>query len=348
MPSTRQSDAEMKSLEQEQPEAYTFMQQGGFVVRRSEDQSFNCVATDQALEQTINREGKSQGGVVGFTLRKGALTRWLMTRHVTTAYVDGMKELCDTVAKSPRAHKEHGASRMDKDERDIQKIMEAVEQKQNPFDLDSVPEELSNIASGQVASEKVAKELSNFLQDGAKQNAVFIEQRLTKSKRTKSFWDPEKRNQCATFKDMKTSAGVSVSRQVHMDSDLLFRRLLAVSKQREVSMETVMSHELAAVPPSLFYDDGCMRKTTKADLAKKLEYVVEETQQLPSVKELSAYLSDGMALLQSLHDSSFQTFNDLGECIWNKIKMLMGKEGISCVVLVLDRYDHQHSVKDLE
>ncbi|KAJ4939568.1 hypothetical protein JOQ06_029013 [Pogonophryne albipinna] len=164
--------AEMKALEHEQPEAYTFMQEGGFVVRRSEDHSFNCVATDQALEQTINREGKSQGGVVGFTLRKAALTRWLMTRHVTTAYVDAMKELCDTDAKGPKAHKEHGASRMDRDEGDIQKIMEAVEQKQNPFDLDSIPEELINIASGQVASEK---ELSSFLQVGAEQNAIFIE-----------------------------------------------------------------------------------------------------------------------------------------------------------------------------
>ena len=37
-------------------------------------------------------------------------------------------------------------------------------------------------------------------------------------------------------------------------------------------METVMSHELAAVPPSLFYDDGSISKTTKADLAKKLEF----------------------------------------------------------------------------
>ncbi|KAI4829100.1 hypothetical protein KUCAC02_023162 [Chaenocephalus aceratus] len=210
--------AEMKALEHEQPEAYTFMQEGGFVVRRSEDHSFNCVAlaTDQALEQTINREGKSQGGVVGFTLRKAALTRWLMIRHVTTAYVDAMKDLCDTDAKGPKAHREHGASRMDRDEGDIQKIMEAVEQKQNPFDLDSIPEELINIASGQVASEKVAKELSSFLQDGAEQNAIFIEQRLAKS-----FWDPEKRKQCATFKDMKTSGGVS-TRKVHMDSDVLF------------------------------------------------------------------------------------------------------------------------------
>ena len=78
-----------------------------------------------------------------------------MTRHVTTAYVDAMKELCDTDDQSSKAHKEHGASRMDRDERDIHKIMEAVEQRQNPFDLDNIPEELINIASGQVASEKV-------------------------------------------------------------------------------------------------------------------------------------------------------------------------------------------------
>ena len=41
--------AEMKALEHEQPEAYTFMQQGGFVVRRSEHRSFNCVATGKPL-----------------------------------------------------------------------------------------------------------------------------------------------------------------------------------------------------------------------------------------------------------------------------------------------------------
>lgn len=70
-----------------------------------------------------------------------------------------------------------------------------------------------------------------------------------------------------------------------MGSDVLFRRLLAVSKQGEVSMETMMSHELAVVPPSLFHDDGTMQMTTKADLAKIIESVVEETQQLPNVSD---------------------------------------------------------------
>ena len=56
---------------------------------------------------------------------------------------------------------------------------------------------------------------------------------------------------------------------IMMDSEVLFPRLLAVSKQRDVNLEQVLSHELAPLPPSLFNDDGTMRKTTKADLAKK-------------------------------------------------------------------------------
>ena len=65
-----------------------------------------------------------------------------------------------------------------------------------------------------------------------------------------------------------------------MDSEVLFRRLLAVSKQRDVNLEQMLSHELAPVPPSLFNDDGTMRKTTNADLAKKLESNCDEIHML--------------------------------------------------------------------
>ena len=73
----------MQSLETSHPESYKHLKEGGFVVRRSSAQKFNCVATDQALEQTVNRNGKIKVGVIGLTLRKGALNRWLQTRHVT-------------------------------------------------------------------------------------------------------------------------------------------------------------------------------------------------------------------------------------------------------------------------
>ena len=126
--------AEMKALENSQPDSYKFLMEGGFVVRHTQERKFNSVATDQALEQTINKEGNSQGGIVGFTHRKGAGARWLITRHVTIEYAEAMNGCCDGVAHAQKSHKEHGAARMDRDEREILQIMEYVQDRQNPFD----------------------------------------------------------------------------------------------------------------------------------------------------------------------------------------------------------------------
>ena len=105
-----------------------------------------------------------------------------------------------------------------------------------------------------------------------------------------------------------------------VDSEVLFRRLLAVSKKRDVSLEQVLTHELAPVPPSLFNNDGTMQKTNKADLAKKLEANCEEVQVLePSDQHDTAYVIDGMALLQALDEAQFDTFDDLGRTIMQKI-----------------------------
>ena len=71
--------AEMLALKETFPDMFAHLINGVFFVKRSE-KTFNCVPTDQALEQSINREAKSRGGVVKFTLRKGALMHWLLTR----------------------------------------------------------------------------------------------------------------------------------------------------------------------------------------------------------------------------------------------------------------------------
>ena len=62
--------AEMKQLQQKQLEMCKYLENGGFVVRRSGKIKFNSVSTDQSLEQTINQGAKGRGGVVGFTLKK--------------------------------------------------------------------------------------------------------------------------------------------------------------------------------------------------------------------------------------------------------------------------------------
>ena len=47
-------------------------------MHRSSKRAFNCVPSDQALEQTINSETSSKGGDINFTVREGALFRWLL------------------------------------------------------------------------------------------------------------------------------------------------------------------------------------------------------------------------------------------------------------------------------
>ena len=134
------------------------------------------------------------------------------------------------------------------------------------------------------------------------------------------------------------------------DSDVLFQRLLAVSNQRDVNLERVLSHERAPVPPSLFNDDGTMRKTTKTDLAKKLEYNCDEIQVLVvSHDNHTACIIDGIALLQALDESKFDTFNDLGLVVMQRIQSLLTSYlGVTSVTLVFDRYDCEISIKQLE
>ena len=79
--------AEMRQLETQKPDAYKQLQSGAFVVRRSPNRQFNCVPTDQALEQTVNREAKIHltgtvptsvinivTGQVGCNTRSGGIT----------------------------------------------------------------------------------------------------------------------------------------------------------------------------------------------------------------------------------------------------------------------------------
>jgi hypothetical protein len=46
----------------------------------------------------------------------------------------------------------------------------------------------------------------------------------------------------------------------------------------------------------------------KSDLAMKLESTTDEVLVLPPIEGSSAYIYDGMALLQGLHEAQFRTF----------------------------------------
>ena len=230
----------------------------------------------------------------------------MATRHITAQYAEALKEMCQnnkqTTAKS---HAEHSKTRMARDEQDVIKIVEYVAESHNPFDLDTVPDELINITTGQVASREVSIGLVNFLEVAKKRNINFAVKRLVID-RTLSFWDTDKRSKTPTFVNMSKSPTSNKTDKIMMDSQVLFRRLLAVAQQRDVILEQVLSHEPAPLPPSLFNDGGTMRKSPKADLAKKLESICDQIQALAVFHDNhTVYIIDGMALLQALDESKF-------------------------------------------
>ena len=98
----------------------------------------------------------------------------------------------------------------------------------------------------------------------------FVKQRLG-DEPTKGYWKPMQKCTILTFADMKQNLPNDKDRKLIIDSEVLFRQLLGVSKSRDVDLSKAFQYELAAIPLALFHGDGTMRKTNKADLVKKLE-----------------------------------------------------------------------------
>ena len=162
---------------------------------------------------------------------------------------------------------------MTKDQNYVKVIKEYIkEQCQDPFDLESVATSLVNITSGRVASEEVEESMKGVPQKGREMFNQFTKERFGDEKK-RNFRDPIPKTVVRTFSAMKKCLSSDKDRKIMIDTEVLFRRLLAVSKNRDVNMRKVFSYELAAVLPLMFHDGGSMRKTNKADLAKSWKQI---------------------------------------------------------------------------
>ena len=70
----------MQNLPNTHPDAHAYLSSGGFCVQRS-SHGFSRSPVDQTIEQTLNRDTKTRDGVVGFSLNKGSVKRWLLNAH---------------------------------------------------------------------------------------------------------------------------------------------------------------------------------------------------------------------------------------------------------------------------
>ena len=79
---------DMLELPDTYPEAYSMLSQGDFGVQRTTSQGFSQLPVDQTIKQTLNRNTKTKGGIIGFSLKKGAVQQWMLTAHARASFVD--------------------------------------------------------------------------------------------------------------------------------------------------------------------------------------------------------------------------------------------------------------------
>ena len=179
---------EMIRLPFTHPAAHEQLVHGEFGVQRYRSSSFAQVAVDQCIEQTINRDTKTSGGIVGFSLKPGAVQRWIVTAHERASVAGACAQLSE--AKSSQhtdlqeatvhRHKESSTSTIQRDETDVLKLINVVESWTNPF-IDSHQNVIVSLASGMVATSDPQQDLLCARDKGRLALDNFLEERLESS-----------------------------------------------------------------------------------------------------------------------------------------------------------------------
>ena len=286
---------DMRQLATKHPQGHQEFVNGYHAVSRS-GKPFSQVWTDMALEQTINAESKSKGGIIGISQNPGALDRWFLTSHerasVTTALKNVYTEERNFVA-------------------DVQKLVSCftTELMANPFTQES--ESLVNFATGVVLPSNSADGLIRSTEKGREQMNTFVEKRVNTNE--VSFWDPIPKLKVKTFESTTTKIQVKAvnDKLVTVGADReLFGRLLIAANVRQINLKEVLCYELSSVPFSA-YQDGSLRKTAKSIMAALIESKVNVFPQLKRFPRYTTHLIDGMALVQVLKSAGSSTFGEL-------------------------------------
>ena len=337
------------------PEVIQSFKEGLFVAKLSSG-NFNGVWIDYTLETTENKALKGQGGIIGLTMRGSALSRWFLSRPITAKYslVFSEELLCALAKdKSKKKKKHHSSSKaaVKRWDDDVRK-METMFQNSyiDPFNMHA-SDKLVNFASGVVATEEVQASMIGALDRGMDIAEQFVRERLVvpngDAKPSKSLYATLKKSNVKTMTDMKKKVKVK-NKEVCMNGEVMYLRLLAINASKKVPMTRVMAYENTPVPISLFTDEGIMHGGTKSDFMHKLEELLpEHLQNLKDVEGCDAVIHDGNAVVHTMGEPARtdKTFQDMSSKFQAKILNITSEElnssNCSQIHIVFDKYNMQ-------
>ena len=222
--------ADMATLEERHPDACRQLCEGNFAVQRSDSVGFSQTAVDQTIEQTFNRDTKTKGGIIGFSLKKGAVERWVLTAHTRATILGDLKKFLGIIEESNKSHhKECSKGRLSRDEEDVRKVENTIRRWINSFDKN---EDLINISSGTVAADSLANDLLGARKIGEDCAEDFIKNRIVKH--SVEFFDPLPKNNLKTFSisNKKTTVDAKGKEEILVADRKLFGRLAIIAQSR--------------------------------------------------------------------------------------------------------------------
>ena len=230
------------------PDANALLESGEFAVQRSTN-AFAQVPVDQSIEQTVNKDTKIMGGIVGKSLKPRTVKRWMTTAHdraQTTAVCGTLAGV--SVSSAPEQHRECSKSRLRHDAEDVQRLINTMQSV--AASLVASSNELINVAT---ASPKVREDLEQARHVGEQAMEEFIKERLLPG--TVSFHAPLTKLKLSTFASLVKSTAHGRNVPVHADRQL-FARMLVISQSREKDLQHVLSFSLGSLPWSLASPPG--------------------------------------------------------------------------------------------
>ncbi|XP_068747406.1 uncharacterized protein [Montipora capricornis] len=195
--------------------------------------------------------------------------------------------------------------------------------------------QLSSISTGAVATTAIAEDLATAYKVGEAAYADFKKTRLESQPPKVRLNDKLKKQKLKSFRALsktKTVAKGKDTETVLRADRNLYAQMIVIAESRNLQMQDVLKHPLGPLPASLACNNGFPRKTNKAQLRKELEKLIQPTTE---VTRPSAYLIDGMALVQKLK-VDYLTFGEIAHKILSRV--LLEGEGSNRVDVVFDVY----------
>ena len=260
-------------------EILELFRQDHFVVKRSR-RKFNQVDPDQAQEW-LNGTGKRGGDIVGITQTPNALARWSLSYNLRSQMSVQISFLFG-IEDDNEVHNEERFGRNTRDNMDEDNLFKIL-QRFNVFSVTEEENDLTNIATKDIATDRIKESLLNAGNLGQLQLESFVKERLLtdindNQSALKPLNEPLERNKAETFSNLydieKKNAITDKGTHLKADRNVMQRLVCAYASRRPVDLSNIVQHELMSVPISLAETSGSLRTGNKALLAECLTETV--------------------------------------------------------------------------